>query len=80
MMLKNSGSRDRGFQAMSGLCCDHPPKGPKRFLSPFAIIPQAIQEALNMERRPVPLHDGPFFCREGSAGRNNLREKHSKPA
>ena len=79
-MLEDSGSRHRGFQAMSGLGCDHPPKGSKRFPSLFAIIPQAIQEALNLERSPVLLDDGPFFCRESRAGRDDSRGKHSKPA
>jgi hypothetical protein len=66
-MFKNSGRGHRSFQAMGGSGCDHPPKRPKRFLSPLAIILQAIQEALNLERSSVPLHDGPFFCRERGA-------------
>jgi hypothetical protein len=80
MLLKNSGSRDRGLQTMSGSGGDYPPKGSKRFPSLFAIIPQAIQETLNLKRSSVSLHDGPFFCREGRAGRNDSGEKHSKPA
>ncbi len=61
LMLKNCGRRDRGFQAMSGSRCDHPPKRPKRFPSLFAIIPQAIQEALNLERSPVAVARRPIL-------------------